>query len=112
MKTTYITSINAIFNPFTHSGAVPRLFLQLLPVKAHKDMKIVQQVLPRSSPAPAKLELSFKDGKIMKWTWGGQQVQQQAQAPGQTERKIGLPDIIEEVNRHARILGRKEELSG
>lgn len=31
---------------------------------------------------------------------------------GKIEGEAGLQDIIEEVNRHARILGRKEELQG
>jgi len=111
MKTTYLTSILCSFNPFSRSGAVPRLFLQLLPPKAHKDIQIKQSVLPRSSTQPALLELGFKDGKKMTWSWSdGPTLKEGAEAKG--ERRVALEEIVNEVNRHARILGRKEELSG
>lgn len=117
MRTTYITSITTSFNPFSRTSAVPRLFLQLLPVKAHKDIKIAQTVLPRSSTQPAILELGFKDGAKRKYSWTEKAKQLQTEAEleakkGPEDAPTQLSDIVEEVNRHARILGRKEELQG
>lgn len=118
MRTTYITSITTSFNPFSRTSGVPRLFLQLLPVKAHKDIKITQTVLPRSSTQPAILELGFKDGAKRKYSWTEQAIQSRAEAEVAAAKKspedtpTQLSDIVEEVNRHARILGRKEELQG
>ncbi|ETI26308.1 hypothetical protein G647_03085 [Cladophialophora carrionii CBS 160.54] len=94
MITTYLTSLKATFNPFSPSSKIPRLFLTLLPANAHKTLQIKSQALPRHSPEPSTLELGFKDGK-----------------KGMGE-KVSLQDIVEEVNRHARGLARKEELSG
>lgn len=117
MRTTYLTTLTTTFNPFSRTSGVPRLFLQLLPVKAHKDIKITQTVLPRTSTQPATLELGFKDGAKMKYTWT-----ERVRTPKAAEAEAGsgkvedaptqLSDIVEEVNRHARILGRKEELQG
>lgn len=113
MRTTYLTSLNTSFNPFSPTSHVPRLFLQLLPAKAHRDIKISQSVLPRSSPQPAQLELGFKDGKKMKFSWVEQAKARTAGAEQQkAEKQVQLSDIVEEVERHARVLGRKEELSG
>lgn len=118
MRTTYITSLTTSFNPFSRSSHVPRLFLQLLPVKAHKEIKITQTVLPRSSTQPATLELGLKDGQTLKYSWTERAKQsaaidKDAGARSQKqEASTPLADIIAEVNRHARILGRKEELQG
>lgn len=71
-------------------------------------MQIKTTQLPRASTQSALLELGFKDGKTMKWEWKGEG----PKVGGKIEGEAGLQDIIEEVNRHARILGRKEELQG
>lgn len=106
MKTTYLTTIAVSFNPFSPSSRVPRFFLQSLPTKAHKDIKITHAVLPRTSTAPATMQLGFKDGKSMNFSWT-------EHVKGREKPKnVGLPYIVEEVERHARILGRKEELAG
>lgn len=118
MRTTYLTSLTTSFNPFSQSSHVPRLFLQLLPVNAHKTIKISQKVLPRTSTNPAILELGFKDGKQMKFAWT-ERAKRTAQVEGsqgkmqeKEQKQTQLADIVEEVERHARILGRKEELQG
>lgn len=116
MRTTYLTSLTTTFNPFSTTSHVPRLFLQLLPVNAHKSIKITQKVLPRTTALPATLELGFKDGKGMKFEWverrktgsGDGYVKE----GGAREKQVQLADIVEEVERHARVLGRKEELQG
>jgi large subunit ribosomal protein L53 len=107
MKTSYLTTLTARFNPFTPSAKVPRLVLSLLGPSAQKTVKISTTQLPRSSVEPSVLELRFKDGKTMKWAWGGEVVE------GEKKKKqAGVKDIVEEVDRHARVLRRKEELAG
>lgn len=108
MITTYLTTLKTSFNPFQVTSKVPRLFLNALPPEVHKTVKITTTQLPRTSTAPAELELGFKDGKTMKFTWAADKLS------GNAKRAQGasLPDIIEEVDRHARGLARKEELSG
>lgn len=106
MKTSHITSLTTRFNPFTRSSKVPRLVLSLIGPSAHNTVKINTTQLPKSSAEPSSLELGFKDGKTMKWAWDvqGTEVGRQEQA--------GIKDIVDEVDRHARVLKRKEELSG
>jgi len=112
MKTTYLTSLTTRFNPFSPTSKTPRLLLSLLPPNSHKTIKISTTQLPRSSTEPSMLELGFKDGKTMKWSWNEQtkDTTKGSQTTGQT--KVGLQDIVEEVDRHARGLKRKEELAG
>jgi hypothetical protein len=52
------------------------------------------------------LEVAFKDGKTMKWAWDAQGTK-----IGKKEQ-AGIQDIVDEVDRHARMLKRKEDLSG
>ncbi|EXJ88263.1 hypothetical protein A1O1_05193 [Capronia coronata CBS 617.96] len=110
MITTYLTSIKVAFNPFQATSRVPRLFLNLLPPEAHKTIKISAIQYPRTSKAPALLELGLKDGKTMNYTWEAEA--SGADGKAQKTKRAGLKDIVEEVNRHARGLARKEELTG
>src|ERR1700754_4968867 len=112
MKTTYLTSLSLAFNPFSRTGKVPRLFLTLLPPAAHRSIPIKQTQLPRSSTQPAFLELGFKDGKKMRYEWTEQDVRGGVDKDGKKIKLVKLEDVVEEVDRHARILGRKEELAG
>ncbi|KAK5092098.1 hypothetical protein LTR70_005063 [Exophiala xenobiotica] len=113
MRTTYLTSLRTAFNPFSRTSHVPRLFLQLLPVNAHKSIKITQAVLPRTTKTPATLELGFKDGRTMTFNWAESAAGQGVTGVKEKDEKpTQLADIVEEVERHARILGRKEELQG
>jgi large subunit ribosomal protein L53 len=112
MKTKYLTSLSLAFNPFSRTGKVPRLFLSLLPPAAHKSVQIKQEQLPRASTAPSYLELGFKDGKNMKWEWTEEDVKGGLDKDGKEKKIVKLKDVVDEVDRHARILGRKEELAG
>ena len=119
MITTYLTTLKATFNPFAPSSKIPRLFLTVLPADAHKSIKIVSTPLPRTSSAPSTLELGFKDGKVAKYSWGtnakpveGDQIGATAMGKKGAGDKVTLKDIVEEVDRHARQLARKEELAG
>ena len=115
MITSYLQTLKTTFNPFSTSSKIPRLFLALLPANAHQTLKIKSTPLPRNSTDPSTLELGFKDGKVVKYSWGGAPTAVQG---GKTKVKKGtgekttLQDIVDEVNRHARVLGRKEELNG
>jgi large subunit ribosomal protein L53 len=117
MITTYLTSLRATFNPFSASSKIPRLFLTSLSATAGKTIKITSVALPRTSIAPSTLELEFKDGKNVKYSWGGTEVVakgSEGMKDGKKARggeKVTLADIIEEVDRHAKALGRKEELA-
>jgi len=111
MITTYLTTIKAAFNPFTITSKVPRLFLNVLPASAHKTIKISATQFPRASAAPAILELGFQDGKTMKYSWAPEALQQ-TEGSGKKLKSVSLQDIIEEVDRHARGLARKQELTG
>jgi len=59
-------------------------------------MKVNTKLLPRSSKDPAIVEIKFKDGKSMKLDAGN----------------LGIKGIVEELDRHSRILARAEELNG
>ncbi|KAI9660187.1 MAG: 39S ribosomal protein L44, mitochondrial [Trizodia sp. TS-e1964] len=96
MNTRFITEVSARFNPFQARSKIVRVFLANLPPNARQTMKIKTTVLPRASCEGSKLLLKFKDGKEMELD---------------TE-KLKVNDVIEEVNRHARMLSRTEELSG
>lgn len=96
MSTRFLTEVNATFNPFVRRSKAARLFLAFLPANARQTIKVHTTMLPRESQQPSRLQLKFKDGKEMTLD---------------TE-KLGIKDIIEEVNRHSRILKRQEDLSG
>ncbi|KIW56262.1 hypothetical protein PV05_04935 [Exophiala xenobiotica] len=111
MITTYITSLKTAFNPFQAASKVPRLFLNALPAEAHKTIKISTTQFPRTSTAPAILELGFKDGKTLKYSWAADALENTG-AKEKNSKGVDLQEIVEEVNRHARASDRKAELSG
>ncbi|RMD42112.1 hypothetical protein DV735_g2987, partial [Chaetothyriales sp. CBS 134920] len=117
MRTTYLTQLTTAFNPFSLTSRVPRLFLGHLPPNAHKLIQIKCTTLPQASTAPAFLELAFKDGQRMRYEWSEQDVQKpkpgSVDASNSKKRKVTtLQNIIFEVDRHARMAQRKEELNG
>lgn len=73
-----------------------RLFLSFLPSNAHQNMKIESRLIPRASKESSTLYLKLKDGKELNLD----------------PEALGLEGIFEEVDRHSRILARKEELNG
>lgn len=109
MKTTYLTQLTVAFNPFSRTAIVPRLFLGMLPANAHKTMQIKTTQLPRTATTPAFLELGFKDGKKMKYEWKEMTREELMNAE---QKPASIQDVVAEVDRHARITGRKEELAG
>ncbi|KAF1353690.1 hypothetical protein BDV97DRAFT_347124 [Delphinella strobiligena] len=98
MITRFLTSVSTAFSPFNpKSGKTARNFLAMLPPNARTTMTINIKMLPKADAAkPALLSLTFKDGKEMKLDLD----------------QLKIKDIMQEVDRHSRMLGRQEELSG
>ncbi|KAH8657641.1 mitochondrial ribosomal protein L44 [Tricladium varicosporioides] len=96
MITRFITEVSTVFNPFSPKAKTARLFLSFLPPDARQTMKVSTKLLPRISKDPSFVQLKFRDGKEMKLD---------------TE-KLGIKGVMEEVDRHSRILSRQEELTG
>ncbi|KAF2437367.1 hypothetical protein P171DRAFT_437772 [Karstenula rhodostoma CBS 690.94] len=97
MITRFLTDVRVKFNPFSPRAKPARLFLSLIPPNARADgMKVETKMLPRTSTEPATLDVKFKDGKELKLELD----------------KMRIPEVMEEVDRHSRMLARKEELTG
>ncbi|KAF9736297.1 hypothetical protein PMIN06_008268 [Paraphaeosphaeria minitans] len=97
MITRFLTDVRVRFNPFSPRAKPARVFLSLIPPNARADgMKVETKVLPRTSTEPATLDVKFKDGKELKLELD----------------KMRIPEVMEEVDRHSRLLARKEELTG
>ncbi|MCJ1252656.1 39S ribosomal protein L44, mitochondrial [Lignoscripta atroalba] len=96
MITKFITDVSTKFNPFSKRAKTCRVFLAHLPPNARQTMKITTKLLPRGSKEGSMLSLKFKDGKEMELD---------------TE-KLSIKDVMEEVDRHSRGLGRQADLTG
>jgi large subunit ribosomal protein L53 len=114
MLTKYLTTLSVAFSPLSPLRAhrTPRLLLALLPA-SHK-IKVTTTILPTNSTQPAKITVGFKERTIefLEKKKGAPA----AGAAGSEEvldlGRLGINDIVEEVDRHSRMLGRKEELTG
>ncbi|KAH7026514.1 39S ribosomal protein L53/MRP-L53-domain-containing protein [Microdochium trichocladiopsis] len=96
MITRFITEVNTKFNPFSAASRATRLFLSALPPQARaQGMVINTTLLPRGATDPASLSVKFKDGKELKLD----------------SEKLGIKDIIEEVERHSRSLQKQASLN-
>lgn len=96
MITRFLTEVSTVFNPFSPKAKTARLFLSFLPPNARQSMKIDTRLLPRTSRDKSFVAVKFKDGKEMKLD----------------AEKLGIKGVVEEVDRHSRILSRQEELNG
>ncbi|KAG4426612.1 hypothetical protein IFR04_000043 [Cadophora malorum] len=96
MITRFLTEVSTVFNPFSPKAKTARLFLSFLPPNARQSMKIDTKLLPRTSRDKSFVAVKFKDGKEMKLD----------------AEKLGIKGVVEEVDRHSRILSRQEELNG
>ncbi|KAJ1333899.1 39S ribosomal protein L53/MRP-L53 [Microdochium nivale] len=96
MITRFITEVNTKFSPFSATSRATRLFLAALPPNARSaGMVINTTLLPRGDPQPAALSVKFKDGKELKLD----------------SEKLGIKDIMEEVERHSRALQKQASLN-
>ncbi|KAK0659213.1 39S ribosomal protein L53/MRP-L53-domain-containing protein [Cercophora samala] len=96
MITRFITEVQTAFNPFSPRAKSARLFLSFLPPNARSSgMSITTRLLPRASDAPSKLYVKFRDGKELNID----------------ADNMGIKSIIEEVDRHSRILQKADDLA-
>ncbi|KAF1808972.1 hypothetical protein P152DRAFT_178658 [Eremomyces bilateralis CBS 781.70] len=95
MITRFLTDVSASFNPFSPRAKTVRSFLALLPANARQTMKVNVKVLPRTSAEDGSLSLQFKDGKQLEVDL----------------QRLKIKEVMEEVDRHSRKLGRQAELS-
>ncbi|KAK3383235.1 39S ribosomal protein L53/MRP-L53-domain-containing protein [Lasiosphaeria ovina] len=95
MITRFITEVTTRFNPFSVRAKSARLFLAFLPADARSGgMKITTKLLPRTSAEPSALHVKFKDGKEMNLD----------------VENMGIKSVVEEVDRHSRILQKQADL--
>lgn len=119
MITRYLKTVTATFNPMSGTSAhkLPRIFLSFLGSDARTasggGLTIKANVLPNRPGQVSMLALSFKDGKEMRW------VQHKMESPQYSQdesvwnlSQVRMRDIEEEVDRHSRVLKRKEDLAG
>ncbi|KAH8905519.1 39S ribosomal protein L53/MRP-L53 [Coniochaeta sp. PMI_546] len=96
MISRFLTEVNTKFNPFSKQAKAARLFLTFLPPNARAQGVTIQTtLLPRQSTEPSMLHLKFKDGKEMNIDC----------------EKMGIKSIIEEVDRHSRVLQKQADLT-
>ncbi|KAL2172085.1 hypothetical protein VTG60DRAFT_455 [Thermothelomyces hinnuleus] len=96
MITRFITDVTTRFNPFSPRSRSARLFLSFLPPTARSSgMNITTQLLPRTSKEPSTLYIKFKDGKEMNLDC----------------ESMGIKSIVEEVDRHSRMLQKEADLA-
>lgn len=122
MITKHLATITAAFNPLKPVPAhkIPRLLLSFISpsARAPGGVKVSQEILPASSPRPSEITLAFRDGRELKFlemTRKGKSVGKADAKPADGVfdlGKLGIKDVVEEVDRHSRMLQRKAELSG
>lgn len=122
MLTKYLTTLSVAFSPLSPSRAhrTPRLLLALLP--ASHQIKVTTTILPTNSKEPARISIGFKEKQIVFVESKGSnkkggKAEADAVALGLQEgeldlRRLGINDVVEEVDRYSRGLARKDELSG
>lgn len=96
MITRFITEVSTVFNPFKKPASTCRKFLAHLPANARQTTKINIKVLPKNSQEACLIKLKFKDGKEMDLDPGN----------------LSIKDVMEEVDRHSRLLKRQADLAG
>jgi large subunit ribosomal protein L53 len=118
MISNFITTVSAKFNPFTRSQRMPRIFLSMLPPTARTSMKISVAQLPRESAENGSLSLTFStylkirvDGcKVCREQKDWCAVEDGKEMSFDPET-IKIKDVVAEVDRHSRMLARKEDLT-
>ena len=126
MLTKFITEVTTTFNPFRRPGRTCRVFLAHLPANARSTMRITTNILPRDSQDRSLLKLKFSRSTRITcfcnsftmashhmvhhcWPWtfleDGMEMQLDAE-------KMSIKDLMEEVDRHSRLLRRQADLAG
>jgi large subunit ribosomal protein L53 len=114
MITRFLTDVRVKFNPFSPRAKPARLFLSLIPPNARADgMKIETKMLPRTSTEPATLDVKFSTSRLESIVPGTSKIITEDGKEMKLELdKMRIPEVMEEVDRHSRMLARKEELTG
>jgi large subunit ribosomal protein L53 len=120
MISRFLTEVNTKFNPFSKQAKAARLFLTFLPPNARATgINIQTTLLPRQSTEPSMLHLKFSESPPLsrQITVG---LRSRANRPMCAEDgkemhidcdKMGIKSIIEEVDRHSRILQKQADLT-
>ncbi|TVY60666.1 54S ribosomal protein L44 [Lachnellula suecica] len=124
MITRFLTEVSTVFNPFSPKAKTARLFLSFLPSNARQTIKINTKMLPKISREPSFVELKFskksppsyaRPSAVLSlmggWLTMGHFIEDGKQMKLDAE-KLGIKGVVEEVDRHSRILSRQEELTG
>ena len=120
MITRFITEVSTVFNPFSPKAKTARLFLSFLPPNARSSMKIDTRLLPRASKETSVVRLKFSE-----WFLGWETVVNRGEEKTRCwleiedgkemnldAEKLGIKGVMEEVDRHSRVLSRQESLTG
>ena len=114
----YLKSLTATFNPLSpdRSHKIPRILLSFLGPNARLptggNVTVKTNMLPSKSKESSSLLLSFKDGKELQFV-DQRGKKEGAQKEGALDlSQYGINDVVEEVDRHSRMLMRKEDLAG
>ncbi len=122
MMTRFITNVTTKFNPFSPKAKAPRLFLSLLPPNARSTgMSITTQLLPKASSDPGSLHVKFCTSRwggkprVYATVRGGWLTHCGETADGREMSFDGdayeIKGIVEEVDRHSRMLQKQADLS-
>ena len=116
MITRFLTSVSTAFSPFNpKSGKTARNFLALLPPNARSSMAINIKMLSKvEANKPCVLALKFSinprillvpPNRLPRVTEDGKEMNLDLET-------LKIKEVMTEVDRHSRMLGRKEELAG
>jgi large subunit ribosomal protein L53 len=113
MLTRFITEVSTVFNPFSPKAKTARLFLSFLPPDARQSIKVTTKLLPRVSRDPSILQVKFSQSELCCRLDDADSVSPEDGKDMKLDPEmLGIKGVLEEVNRHSRILARQEELSG
>lgn len=122
----FVTEVRTKFNPFSPSARPARLFLAYLPPDARASgMSITTTLLPKASTEPPLLQVKFSRFLVAPVrTHQGLYLCRVASFPNcdhlRTEdgkelnlesEKLGIKGILEEIDRHCRVLQKQADLS-
>jgi large subunit ribosomal protein L53 len=125
MITRFMTNIEAKFNPFSESSRATRLFLALLPSNARATgLQIKTTVLPRTATASvlnvkfsmcprtiASLPPSTRRIVQRSWAIADYLLLEDGKEMSLDGHKLGIKSLVEEVDRHSRVLQKQEALN-
>jgi large subunit ribosomal protein L53 len=112
MITKFITEVSTTFNPFLPRAKTARLFLSFLPPNARQTMKVDTKLLPRASRDPSFIQLKFSKLDLRSRRSFLTAIAEDGKQMKLDAEKLGIKGVVEEVDRHSRILSRQEELNG